>query len=180
MQTALRRLERAGFLTGLSVSDRSVRFCYRDKTIAHILGKAGLEKALESYLHGIDGKETLVTDITGEVIQRYVSTEPQPGDNCFLTIDLDLQEVAEQALAETIENIRRKGAASRTGAGADAACRDAYARLAAERPRTALVDWRVDRPENREPDNYFDHTHYRRKIAGPLAADIAAAIIGLR
>ncbi len=85
-----------------------------------ILGKAGLEKALESYLHGIDGKETLVTDITGEVVQRYVSTEPQPGDNCFLTIDLDLQEVAEQALAETIENIRRKGAASRTGAGADA------------------------------------------------------------
>ena len=85
-----------------------------------ILGKAGLEKALESYLHGIDGKETLVTDITGEVVERYVSTAPQPGDNCFLTIDLDLQEVAEQALAETIEGIRAKGAASRTGAGADA------------------------------------------------------------
>jgi len=85
-----------------------------------ILGKAGLEKALESHLHGIDGKETLVTDITGEVVQRYVSTPPQPGDNCFLTIDLDLQEVAEQALAETIEGIRAKGAVSRTGAGADA------------------------------------------------------------
>ena len=85
-----------------------------------ILGKAGLEKALESYLHGVDGKETLVTDITGQVVERYVSTEPDPGDNCFLTIDLDLQEVAEQALAETIENIRIKGASSRTGAGADA------------------------------------------------------------
>lgn len=85
-----------------------------------ILGKAGLEKALETHLHGIDGKETLVTDITGEVVERYVSTPPQPGDNCFLTIDLDLQEVAEQALAETIEGIRKKGAASRTGAGADA------------------------------------------------------------
>lgn len=65
-------------------------------------------------------------------------------------------------------------------AEADAACRGAYARLAAERPRTALVDWRVDRPENREPDNYFDHTHYRRTIAVPLAADIAAAILRLR
>ncbi|MBQ3091051.1 MAG: penicillin-binding protein, partial [Clostridia bacterium] len=73
-----------------------------------------------SHLHGIDGKETLVTDITGEVVQRYVSTPPQPGDNCFLTIDLDLQEVAEQALAETIEGIRAKGAVSRTGTGADA------------------------------------------------------------
>ncbi|MBQ5760570.1 MAG: penicillin-binding protein A, partial [Clostridia bacterium] len=77
-------------------------------------------KALESYLHGTDGKETLVTDITGKVVERYVSTEPDPGDNCFLTIDLELQEVAEQALAETIEGIRAKGAASRTGAGADA------------------------------------------------------------
>jgi len=67
-----------------------------------------------------------------------------------------------------------------SGADADSACRDTYARLAAERPRTALVDWRVDRPENHEPDNYFDHTHYRRKIAVPLAADIAAAIVGLR
>lgn len=66
------------------------------------------------------------------------------------------------------------------GAAADAACRDAYARLAASRPRTALVDWRVDRPENREPDNYFDHTHYRRTIAAPLGADIAAALMGLR
>ncbi|MCV9936082.1 hypothetical protein OIU35_06875 [Boseaceae bacterium BT-24-1] len=66
------------------------------------------------------------------------------------------------------------------GAQADAACRDAYARLAANRPKTALIDWRIDRPENREPDNYFDHTHYRQRIAGPLAADIAAAIIGLR
>lgn len=67
-----------------------------------------------------------------------------------------------------------------TGARADAACRDAYAKLAANRPKTALIDWRIDRPENREPDNYFDHTHYRQSIAGPLAADIAAAIIGLR
>ncbi|WID97569.1 hypothetical protein QO058_04705 [Bosea vestrisii] len=66
------------------------------------------------------------------------------------------------------------------GAGADAACRDAYAALVASRPKTALIDWRIDRPENRAPDNYFDHTHYRQKIAGPLGADIAEAIIGLR
>jgi hypothetical protein len=66
------------------------------------------------------------------------------------------------------------------GADADAGCLNAYTKLAAERPRTALVDWRVDRPENREPDNYFDHTHYRRKIAVPLTADIAAAIVRLR
>lgn len=48
-----------------------------------------------------------------------------------------------------------------TDARADAACRDAYAKLAANRRKTALIDWRIGRPENREPDNYFDHTHDR-------------------
>lgn len=66
------------------------------------------------------------------------------------------------------------------GAQADAACRDAFARLAASRPRTALVDWRVDRPENREPDNYFDHTHYRQAIARRVESDIAAEIVKIR
>lgn len=61
-------------------------------------------------------------------------------------------------------------------ARADAACRDAYAALAASRPKTALIDWRIDRPENREPDNYFDHTHYRLGIARRVEADIAAAL----
>lgn len=85
-----------------------------------ILGKAGLEKALEPYLHGIDGKETLVTDITGDVVEHYVSTEPQPGNNCFLTIDLGLQETAERALAQTIESIRENGQRSAKKSGADA------------------------------------------------------------
>ncbi|MBN9447075.1 MAG: hypothetical protein J0I67_09195 [Bosea sp.] len=61
-------------------------------------------------------------------------------------------------------------------AAADSACRDAFAGLAASRPRTALIDWRIDRPENREPDNYFDHSHYRLGIARLVEADIAAAI----
>lgn len=71
-------------------------------------------------------------------------------------------------------------AAGSDAARADAACRDAYAGLAASRPKTALLDWRIDRPENREPDNYFDHTHYRQAIARLVEADITAAMAGFR
>ncbi|MEA4921634.1 MAG: penicillin-binding transpeptidase domain-containing protein [Clostridiaceae bacterium] len=85
-----------------------------------ILGKDGMEKVLEGYLRGIDGKETLVADISGNITDRYISQEPQPGDNCFLTIDLDLQETAERALAETMKNIRENGKHSATKQGADA------------------------------------------------------------
>lgn len=61
-------------------------------------------------------------------------------------------------------------------AEAEASCLAALRMVAAGRPRTALVDWRRDRPENRMIENYFDHTHYRTPIARALEADIAAAI----
>lgn len=85
-----------------------------------ILGKDGMEKSLESYLRGVDGKETLVADIAGNVTERYVSEEPQPGNNCYLTLDIRLQETAERALAETIESIRARGATRANRQGADA------------------------------------------------------------
>jgi hypothetical protein len=61
-------------------------------------------------------------------------------------------------------------------AAADAACRKTYADLAARRPRTALVDWRVDRPELHDPNLFFDHTHYRQPIARLVEADIIEAL----
>ena len=62
----------------------------------------------------------------------------------------------------------------------DAACRDAFAALAQRRPRTALIDWRRDRPELRDPNQFFDHSHYRRPIALLVEAEIAAAMASLR
>jgi hypothetical protein len=67
-----------------------------------------------------------------------------------------------------------------TDAAADAACCEAFAALAARRPRTSLVDWRIDRPELRDPNQFFDHSHYRRGIARLVEADIAAALTALR
>jgi hypothetical protein len=61
-------------------------------------------------------------------------------------------------------------------ASAEAACNDALTRVTTARPRTALVNWRTDRPENRLVENYFDHTHYRVTLAERLEQDIVAAI----
>jgi hypothetical protein len=59
---------------------------------------------------------------------------------------------------------------------ADAACRKAYAELAARRPHTVLIDWRVDRPALHDPNLFFDHSHYRQPIARLVEADIADAL----
>jgi hypothetical protein len=94
-----------------------------------------------------------------------------------------LEELMKAAPAETVLILLRPPvyvtALSKPGtrdAAADAACRKAFADLAARRPRTALVDWRVDRPELRDPKLFFDHSHYRQPIARLVEADIADAI----
>ncbi len=61
-------------------------------------------------------------------------------------------------------------------ASADAACREAFAGLATRRAKTALVDWRVDRPPLHDPNLFFDHGHYRQPIARLLEQDIADAL----
>jgi hypothetical protein len=59
-------------------------------------------------------------------------------------------------------------------------CRERLQAVAASRARTALIDWRVDRPENRVAANFYDHVHYRRDLARALEQEIAAAINRLR
>lgn len=65
-------------------------------------------------------------------------------------------------------------------AAADAACRNAFATLAANRPLTRLVDGRQDRPELHDPSLFFDHRHYRQPVARLMEARIAEAISSLR
>jgi hypothetical protein len=56
------------------------------------------------------------------------------------------------------------------------ACHAAFASLVAHRPRTAEVDWAVDRLEAHVADNFFDQAHYIGKLADALQKDIAAAL----
>jgi penicillin-binding protein 2 len=71
-----------------------------------MIGKDGLEKGLEGYLRGIDGVRAVeVNRTTGELITEYMLEDPDPGDTCVLTIDTELQEVTERALAETLQQL---------------------------------------------------------------------------
>lgn len=77
-----------------------------------VVGISGAEEAFEKYLHGEDGELTIVENADGEVIDRYVSREPVAGRNVWLTIDINMQIAAEDALAENIVYIHDKAAAT--------------------------------------------------------------------
>ena len=76
-----------------------------------VVGKTGLEKSLESYLHGSSGSRTVETDLGGNAVAEQSTEAPHPGDNVVTTIDLDLQEAAERSLAENLAGNGRGGAA---------------------------------------------------------------------
>ncbi len=83
------------------------------------VGLSGCEAAYEEFLHGIDG--TLVEEYNeaGVLINRYYEKEPTAGLDVYLTIDIDVQIAAEDALKENIENISSVGGPL-SGADADA------------------------------------------------------------
>lgn len=81
-----------------------------------LVGQSGLEKAFESYLHGVDGVRIDKVTKEGVVVESYYKVEPQPGNNVEVSIDLMLQIAAEEALAQVMENARDMGRAAEGGA----------------------------------------------------------------
>ena len=70
-----------------------------------LVGESGAERAFESYLRGIDGTRIITTDENGKITGELYTKEPQPGNTVALTLDIDLQEVTEKALATTVEGM---------------------------------------------------------------------------
>jgi len=63
------------------------------------IGKMGIEKELDSELKGRDGFRQLEVDSLGRGIKVLSNIQPLPGHSVTLTIDLALQQVAEEVLA---------------------------------------------------------------------------------
>ena len=92
------------------------------------VGQSGFEKAFEEYLHGIDGTRVDVVSKDGTIMEQYYAriydengkvigtSSPIAGNNVETTIDIRIQEVAEESLADIMEyltdpeqNITEKG-----------------------------------------------------------------------
>ena len=78
---------------------------YEDYPLDALVGTSGCEAAFEEYLRGTDGKKVSVYNKDGELIEEYYDPEPVVGKDVYLTIDIDLQIAAEDALKEEIERL---------------------------------------------------------------------------
>jgi len=64
------------------------------------IGKEGLEKSYERQLHGQTGYEEVERSAGGRAIRTLSRTAPTPGENLILSIDIELQKVAEEAFGD--------------------------------------------------------------------------------
>ena len=63
------------------------------------IGKIGVEQSYETQLHGITGFEEIEVTAGGRPVRTISRTPATPGDNLVLSLDIKLQQVAEQAFA---------------------------------------------------------------------------------
>ncbi len=68
------------------------------------MGKIGIEQSYEKELHGTTGFEQVEVDAGGRAVRTLARTAPISGNNLTLSIDIELQRIAEEALGD------RKGA----------------------------------------------------------------------
>ncbi len=66
-----------------------------------VVGKAGVEETYDQLLRGVDGSRDVIVDSRGREVGVLGTQHAIPGQDLKLTIDLDLQRVAEQELGES-------------------------------------------------------------------------------
>jgi penicillin-binding protein 2 len=69
---------------------------------ASLVGVSGIEAQYEPYLRGINGRQALSVDASGNVVGTLSRTAPQIGDTVVLNIDTNLQKQVENDLADQI------------------------------------------------------------------------------
>lgn len=74
-----------------------------------IIGKTGVEEYYEDVLKGESGVKKVEVDVVGNTTKDIEEMKPVPGNNIYLSIDLKLQQVAEKALAQTLEKLSAGG-----------------------------------------------------------------------
>ena len=105
-----------GYMGGMDADDWAY---YKDLgySMDAYIGQSGFEEAFEEYLHGTDGTRVDVVSKDGTIMDQYYAKiyddngkvigakEPKAGNNVETTIDIELQKVAEDSLAELMSNI---------------------------------------------------------------------------
>ena len=123
-------------------------YSYDDK-----VGISGIEYAYEEYLHGTDGEITYELDSSGKIISSKVTKKAVAGNTLILSLDKTLQVVAQNSLAELIEELKKKNSEISGGAVVVSNVKTGNILCAANYPSYSLEEYKKNYSELAEnPD----------------------------
>jgi penicillin-binding protein 2 len=71
-----------------------------------VVGQTGVESTYERWLRGTPGRQVFLVNSDGEVLREFDPVPAQPGDDVVLSLDLDIQRIAEEELAAGLQRAR--------------------------------------------------------------------------
>ncbi len=121
------------------------------------IGKAGIERSMEQYLRAVPGDQEIEVDAQGKFLRALSSPKLTPGDDVWLTIDIDEQAYAEQQLQAWV-----------FARNYTVECDGPRARCDAQEGAVSVVD-----PRNGELRALASYPSYDpRELVGGLSADV--------
>ncbi|MDX9741366.1 MAG: penicillin-binding protein 2 [Gammaproteobacteria bacterium] len=82
------------------INEEELRQLDSNYSATDFIGKTGAERYYERLLHGDIGLKQIETNALGRVLRELSRTEAHPGQSIYLTIDAELQRVAEEAIGD--------------------------------------------------------------------------------
>lgn len=74
-------------------------------SLTDVVGKSGIEQVMDEYLQGTKGEQVIYVNNVGKVIETVSVTEPQAGNDVYLTIDKELQITGYKLIEEKLAGI---------------------------------------------------------------------------
>ncbi|MFI3172128.1 MAG: penicillin-binding transpeptidase domain-containing protein [Eubacteriales bacterium] len=85
--------------------DSFIESGYTTYSATDIVGKTGIEKVYDTVLQGTKGEVKIYTNNLGKTLDSVTTLDATAGDDLYLTIDSDLQEVTYNVIEETLAGI---------------------------------------------------------------------------
>ena len=115
-QTAMRQYEDGSYFSSfigysgkISKDDLTA---HPDYLMTDYIGKTGVEYGYEKNLRGVNGKQEVEVDSTGNIKKDFGITQPVPGSDLVLGIDADLQKKLQDSLQAKLDETGTKTAAA--------------------------------------------------------------------
>lgn len=148
-----------GFVGAMSAEQWEYYKQFEEYSMDAQVGQAGFEAAFEEYLHGVDGWRMDTVNQDGTLVSSEYLVEPKAGSNVQVTIDINLQGIAEESLTKHMEELRNNPDPTADGVDAEGAA------VVAMDPKTGQVLVCASYPTY-DPATYFEN--YDEILKDPL------------